>query len=325
MKNSLETRLGLFFALVVVAAFILFEFVGAQRYFTKTISIRTRFKTAGDIKAGDPVKLAGVDIGTVRTVRIAEGKVEVLMDINSIATKEVHTDSKASIKFTGLMGQNFIAIDFGSSTSPVITANSMLEPLEQPDLAAIMAKLETAAEGIQNMTKSFTGEDFGKLLGPLTELVKDNQPRIASILGNLENLTTSLNEGKGTLGPLLNEDTLYSNTLLAVTNLMSTTDDLKLTLADTRRVINGLNEGKGTMGRLLADESLFREATNMMTHLRQISEKMNRGNGTVGQLINDDAFLRNPKLTLQKVERATETLEDAGPLQVIGTAAGSIF
>jgi tRNA A58 N-methylase Trm61 len=43
------------------------------------------------------------------------------------------------------------------------------------------------------------------------------------------------------------------------------------------------------------------------------------------QLINDDAFLRNLKLTLQKVEKATETLEDAGPLQVIGTAAGSIF
>jgi phospholipid/cholesterol/gamma-HCH transport system substrate-binding protein len=206
-----------------------------------------------------------------------------------------------------------------------LAPDAILETKEQPDLAAIMAKLETAADGMQNMSKSFSGEDFGKLLGPLTELVKDNQPRIAMILGNLQNLTTTMNEGQGTLGRLMKEDTLYVNTLVAVTNLVTTSEDMKLTLADARRIVAGLQEGRGTVGKLLVDESLFRETTNMMTNLREITEKMNRGNGTVGQLINDDAFLKNVKLTLQKVEKATETLEDAGPLQVIGTAAGSIF
>jgi phospholipid/cholesterol/gamma-HCH transport system substrate-binding protein len=323
MKNSLETRLGIFFAVVVVAAFILFEMVGGQRYFAKSIPIRARFNTAGDLKAGDPVKLAGVDVGKVRSIRINSGKVEVLMDVDPAA--EIRTDSKAVIKFTGLMGQNFVAIDFGSQNSPALAPDAILETREQPDLAAIMAKLETAADGMQNMSKSFSGEDFGKLLGPLTDLVKDNQPRIAMILGNLQNLTTTMNEGKGTLGRLMKEDTLYANTLVAVTNLVATSEDMKLTLADARKIVAGLQEGRGTVGKLLVDESLFRETTNMMTNLREITEKMNRGNGTVGQLINDDAFLKNVKLTLQKVEKATETLEDAGPLQVIGTAAGSIF
>jgi phospholipid/cholesterol/gamma-HCH transport system substrate-binding protein len=323
MKNSLETRLGLFFALVVVAAFVLFELVGGQRYFAKSIPVRARFNTAGDLKVGDPVKLAGVDIGNVRNIRIAGGKVEVLMDVDPAA--EIRTDSKAIIKFTGLMGQNFVAIDFGTPASPALSPDTLLETREQPDLAVIMAKLETAADGMQNMSKSFSGEDFGKLLGPLTEMVKDNQPRIAMILGNLQNLTTTMNEGKGTLGRLVKDDALYANALVAVTNLVATSEDMKLTLADARKVVAGLNDGKGTVGKLLVDESLFREATNMMTNLREITEKMNRGRGTVGQLINDDAFLKNVKLTLQKVEKATETLEDAGPLQVIGTAAGSIF
>jgi phospholipid/cholesterol/gamma-HCH transport system substrate-binding protein len=159
----------------------------------------------------------------------------------------------------------------------------------------------------------------------MTDMIKDNQPRIASILSNIDSMTTVMNKGEGTLGRLMKQDTLYVQTLQAVTNLIASTEDLKITLSTTRQMMADMNSGKGTIGRLLVDDSLFRETTNMITNLREVAEKLNRGNGTVGQLINDDAFLRNLKLTLQKVEKATETLEDAGPLQVIGTAAGSIF
>ena len=323
MKNSLETRLGIFFALVFVAAFVLFEMVGGGRFFDSGIPIKARFNSAGDLKVGDPVKLAGVDIGRVQAIRIADGKVEVSMTVEPAAG--VRTDSKASIKFTGMMGQNFMAIDFGNPASPVASTGALLESREQPDLAAIMSKLESAADGMQNMTKSFSGEEFTKLLGPMTDMIKDNQPRIASILSNLDSVTTGINKGEGTLGRLLKQDTLYVQTLQAVTNLIASTEDLKLTLSTTRQMMADMNSGKGTIGRLLVDDSLFRETTNMITNLREVAEKLNRGNGTVSQLINDDAFLRNLKLTLQKVEKATETLEDAGPLQVIGTAAGSIF
>lgn len=323
MKNSLETRLGLFFALVFVAAFVLFEMVGGGRFFTTGIPIKARFNTAGDLKVGDPVKLAGVDIGLVQTIRIADGKVEVSMTVEPAAG--VRTDSRASIKFTGLMGQNFVALDFGKPESPVVSTGAVLEGREQPDLAAIMAKLESAADGMQNMTKSFSGEEFTKLLGPMTDMIKDNQPRIASILSNIDSMTTGMNKGEGTMGRLMKEDTLYVQTLQAVTNLIASTEDLKVTLSNARQMVSDMNSGKGTIGRLLVDDSLFRETTNMLTNLRQVAEKINRGDGTVGKLINDDAFLRNLKLTLQKVEKATETLEDAGPLQVIGTAAGSIF
>ncbi len=323
MKNSLETRLGIFFALVFVAAFVLFEMVGGGRFFDSGIPIKARFNSAGDLKVGDPVKLAGVDVGRVQAIRIADSKVEVSMTVEPAAG--VRTDSKASIKFTGMMGQNFMAIDFGNPASPVASTGALLESREQPDLAAIMSKLESAADGMQNMTKSFSGEDFTKLLGPMTDMIKDNQPRIASILSNLDSVTTGINKGEGTLGRLLKQDTLYVQTLQAVTNLIASTEDLKLTLSTTRQMMADMNSGKGTIGRLLVDDSLFRETTNMITNLREVAEKLNRGNGTVGQLINDDAFLRNLKLTLQKVEKATETLEDAGPLQVIGTAAGSIF
>jgi phospholipid/cholesterol/gamma-HCH transport system substrate-binding protein len=52
---------------------------------------------------------------------------------------------------------------------------------------------------------------------------------------------------------------------------------------------------------------------------------MNRGDGTIGKLINDDSTLNNVKLSLQKLDKATESLEDTGPLSILGTMVNSLF
>ena len=62
-----------------------------------------------------------------------------------------------------------------------------------------------------------------------------------------------------------------------------------------------------------------------MTNLHQILIKINQGKGTVGQLINDDSTLKNLKLSMEKVDKATESLEDTGPLSVMGTMVSSLF
>jgi phospholipid/cholesterol/gamma-HCH transport system substrate-binding protein len=62
-----------------------------------------------------------------------------------------------------------------------------------------------------------------------------------------------------------------------------------------------------------------------MSNLREILEKLNRGQGSVGKLLNDDTFLKNAKLSLQKLDKATDSLEDQGPLSVLGLVVGSLF
>jgi phospholipid/cholesterol/gamma-HCH transport system substrate-binding protein len=101
--------------------------------------------------------------------------------------------------------------------------------------------------------------------------------------------------------------------------------DLKLTLADARQIIDQANSGQGTLGKLLKDESLYAETTASMTNLREILQKINQGQGSVGKLVNDQEFYKNAKLTLQKLDKATEGLEDQGPLSVLGIAVNSLF
>jgi phospholipid/cholesterol/gamma-HCH transport system substrate-binding protein len=62
-----------------------------------------------------------------------------------------------------------------------------------------------------------------------------------------------------------------------------------------------------------------------MTNLKEILQKVNQGQGTVGKLVNDQEFYKNAKLTLQKLDKATEGLEDQGPLTIMGTLANCLF
>ena len=115
MKNTLETRLGVFFALALIAAFIILEMLGGGSFLKKGYRVHGLFANVQELKVGDKVKLAGVQVGQVEKIHLTNNQVKVTMKLDRDA--DVRTDSKATIKFTGLMGENFVALDFGSGKS----------------------------------------------------------------------------------------------------------------------------------------------------------------------------------------------------------------
>ena len=74
MKNTLETRLGIFFALALIVAVLLLEMVGAMDWFKRGYQISASFKTAQELKRGDFVKMAGVEIGRVESIALENGR-----------------------------------------------------------------------------------------------------------------------------------------------------------------------------------------------------------------------------------------------------------
>jgi phospholipid/cholesterol/gamma-HCH transport system substrate-binding protein len=323
MKNSLETRLGMFVALAMVAGFLILETLGGWDMFKSGYHLRAQFNTVQDLKQGDFVKMAGVPVGRVDKIQLADGKVEVRMKLNKDAP--VHTDSKATIKFTGLMGQYFVSIDFGTPTAPHMGDDQLLVTTEQPDLSAIMAKMDDVATGVQNLTKSFSGDKIDNILGPLVSFMKENNPRLSAILANVQAISTQVASGKGTVGRLINEDTLYTSAYATITNLQDVSADAKGAVAQARTMMDLVNSGQGTIGKLVKDDTLYRETTATMSNLRQITDKINSGQGSVGKLVNDQEFYKNAKMSLQKLDKAMESLEDTGPLSLFGTVISSLL
>jgi len=237
----------------------------------------------------------------------------------------VKTDSIASVKFTGLLGQNYVAIDFGTPGAPPASEDAYLNTEEQADVSAIMQKIDNVATGVENLTKSFTGFKIDDLLGPLINLIDANQVPLTTTISNVQSITTQIAQGKGTVGKLLYDETLYNSALSSVTKLEDAASQIKFTINDARRIIDQVNSGQGTMGKLLKDEALYRETTESMTNLKEILQKINQGQGTVGKLLNDQEMYRNAKLSLQKLDKATEGLEDQGPLSVMGILINNLF
>ncbi len=323
MKNTLETRLGLFVVIALVAGFCILEVLGAGNFFKTGLHVNARFDSIQDLKLGDSVKMAGVPIGKVEKIQLQDGKVQLVLKLNKDAP--VHTDSKATIKFTGLMGQYYVAVDFGSPRAPLITDGSDLVTTEQPDLSALMAKLDDVASGVQNLTKSFSGDKIDNILGPFTDFMKQNNPRLSAIIANFQAISTQITEGKGTVGKLIYDDTLYASAQSSISNLNDTAAEIKTTVADARKIVDQINSGQGTVGMLVKDDTLYKNASATMLNIREITDKINGGQGTVGKLVNDQEFYKNAKLSLQKLDKATEGLEDTGPLSLFGQIVTSLF
>jgi len=328
MKESVESRLGLFFLVAIIVAWAVLESVGSFGFFKRGHHVYANFKDIQDLKIGAPVKMAGVQIGRVKAVQLTNGLVHVQLDLNRDA--DVRLDSKASVKFTGLLGQNFVNLTFGTD---VAAGEGVTLPVEeQPDFGQLMVKLENVASGVENLTKSFSGERIDNLLAPITDFLKANSSNLSLTIANVKTTTDRIVTGQGTVGKLINESALYTQALDTISNFQGVsaqvTDiagDAKELLTNASQVVAEVNSGRGTIGRLVKDEALYTETTGSMTNLHQILLKINHGQGSVGKLINDDSLLNNAKLSLQKLDKATESLEDTGPLSVLGTMASSLF
>jgi len=360
MKNSsLETKLGMFVALVVVAAIVLLEMTGGSDVFKQGYRIHGLFATAQELKIGDPVKMAGVPVGKVEKIGFDQGQVKVTMKLDQAA--EVKTDAKATIRFAGLMGQNFVSINLGTPTSPNLAPDSVIQTFEQPDFATIMQKMENAAGGIEKLGQSFSGQSIENVMGPMMDAFKEFSPtlkefrtntipKFTATLGNLQTISDRIAKGEGSIGRLLSDEALYTETVGTMKALNKTAaeaqsllDDAKGTFGEVRKTLTAASEtmttakqtltdvradlqaGKGSLGKLLKDEALYNETTLAMTNLREIMQKINQGQGSVGKLVNDESLYKNAKMTLQKLDKATEGLEDQGPLNLLGIAINSLF
>ncbi len=335
MAVSREVRVGLFLVVAFLILIALFELLGKETIFSRLIEYRTSFKSIPGLKLGDPVRLAGVDVGTVRDIRIIGARVEVVMRVKP--GTPVKTDSIATIKLTSLLGTNFVDISFGSPAAPIAPPGSLLASSEPPDLNTLMARLNDAAGEIETLTKQ-VNQGLGKGIEPLTSafqsidkiakkiekgegtlgrlIADDNLYReIRDIAGNLDRVSGQIAKGQGTLGKLITDETLYRD-------LRGLTADLRGTTGSISRVMKDIETGKGSLGKLVKDETLYNqaretlaEAREAMSGIRTASRQISEGKGTLGRLLNDEAIYNDMKgavgslnAVMKKVERGEGTL-----------------
>jgi len=291
MKN--EYRVGLFFMVGIVVLVFVMDFLGDIPFFSNNKTVYTYFDSLGELRQGNPVKMEGLIIGKVSSIKLEGRQLKVSMDVKKDAP--VKTDSIASIQIASLLGTSYVNLTFGSEDTPIYDGDFPLASIEPTNLNKILTKLGTAIGSLDSALGAFSG--FG-----------DNEDGLNNIVTNLDTVLEDLAEGKGTLGKLIKDDTLYNETTVAMKNI--------------KNISAKLSDSKGTFGKLMNDDTLYVETTEAATNLNEVLKKVNDGQGTLGKLVNDDTLYYDTKNVVLKVEKGVDTLEDLAPLGTLGAIFG---
>jgi len=138
-RTKVNVAVGLFLVLGILALGYLSIRLGRVSFLGGTGYLVTAdFPSVGGLKAGSGVEIAGVLIGRVESIGLADYQARVVLRLNNGV--KIQDDSIASIKTKGLIGEKYIRISPGGSDK-IIPPNGRIREVEAPvDLEELISK-----------------------------------------------------------------------------------------------------------------------------------------------------------------------------------------
>ncbi len=332
MNNAQQTaRVGLFFLLGLALTWVTFETLSGGKLFREDgYTIVAGFNSLKELKNGDEVRMAGVKIGVVERTHLNAEKrrAEAILRIDTGA--EIPNDATATISMAGLIGTNYIAVDLGTPGAPPLQPGQEINTKVTADLNSIMADIGSLGQKLEGALGAF-GDAMGGssdkpgLFQKLDQLVTENQEKVGITMQNLQDITTKVNKGEGTIGRLVNDPALYDELMTTVADIKTAAAGAKDFMANAQGIVDQVKSGQGTLGALIYDDTTGNNIKATVANFRAVSDKIASGEGTLGKLINDDQLFQSAQSTLKKADRALDGMSDSGPITAVGIVANSLF
>jgi phospholipid/cholesterol/gamma-HCH transport system substrate-binding protein len=329
MNNRMQTiRIGLFFILGLALLWVTFESLNGGRVFKQRgYTLTARFDNLKGLRDGDDVLMAGVRIGAVAQTRLAGRQAEAVLRIEPTIT--IASDAVAMVAQSSLLGANHLEVSVGSSDVPRLKPGSLLKTRDTVDMNEVIAKLGSLGDRLEKVVteigQNLGGGEGGSLFTKIDKLVAANGPKLTETVSNLQEITTKIRSGEGTLGRLVNDPKLHDELLASVGEIKDAANDARTFVANAQSILDQVKAGKGALGTLVFDEQTGNEIKITVKNLQDISTKLNSGQGTLGKLMSDDTLYRQAQGTLRKVDQMTDGLSDQGPITAVGIAAKALF
>lgn len=303
MRSSSGTRaviVGIFTLLGIAIFALMILTLGSQRKtFTSSIMVKSFFTNVNGLQKGNNIWFTGVKVGTIRNVSIIEsGKVEVEMNIDQTAKKFIHKDVRAKLSSDGLIGNKIIEL-YGGSVG--------IATIEEGDVIATDTLLST-----------------DELMNTLSK----NNDNLLGITGNLKTITDQIVQGKGTLGKVLNDETLPEQINLLAASLNRSALNIEKLSAAASEYTAKLNTPGNLANDLVTDTTIFANLRALTQRLKVISdssqffinslnttgkalnESLKNPNTPLGMMMTDQKTAGQIKTTLSNLQSATEKLDE---------------
>lgn len=180
---------------LIIFIVAIFTLGGEKKTFSKKISLNAVFSDINGLQEGDNVWFSGVKIGTVKTIELeGNAKVRLRLHIDEKAQPYIKKDAKVKISSDGFIGNKLIVIFDGTPGTASVAEDDFLQSVPMTNTDDMLATLQANNENILAITTEF------------------------------KEVSKKLNNGKGTIASLLNDNT-------AATKLNNTLENFRKNIA----------------------------------------------------------------------------------------------
>ncbi len=180
---------------------------------------------------------------------------------------------------------------------------------------------------------------------------RDLMAEATDLITDLQEIADRINSGKGTIGMLINDDTLYVDARDIVSDFKASVRDggmlknIEKSAANLNEITAKINSGEGTIARLINDNALYADASEVVSEIKtavkdrgllenieqsaanvnQITAKINSGEGMLGKLVNDDELYDETKNVLKGARATLNDLRETAPIVTFTSIFFGVF
>jgi len=138
-KTKLEMVVGVFVLVGLLCLAYLsvklgkLELIGGGVY-----EVEAQFNSASGLKPGSAIEIAGVEVGRIRGITLNQDRAMVKLAVNN--TIKLYTDTIASIKTRGIIGEKFLALSPGGGGDPLKPGDTIRDTESGLDLEELVSQ-----------------------------------------------------------------------------------------------------------------------------------------------------------------------------------------
>jgi phospholipid/cholesterol/gamma-HCH transport system substrate-binding protein len=260
--------------------------------FKKKMTVTSFFDDVNGLQAGNNIWFSGVKVGTVKAIQFhSRSAVEVTMRIDVKTQEYIRQDAKVKISTDGLIGNKILVIYGGSGKVGQIQEGDTLE-----------------------VEKSVSQEDMLKIL-------QESNKNLNSITTDFKSISKKLDSGEGTMGKLINDNSLYDNANKTIVSLQQTSAKGQQLLNNLNTYTAKLNQEGTLANELVSDTVVFNSIREFAQRLKQIADTtvvlvaqlktISKDTSTsIGVLLHDKEEGARLKNTLKNLESSSKKLDE---------------
>jgi phospholipid/cholesterol/gamma-HCH transport system substrate-binding protein len=307
LKISNETKVGILSTFAIVLLVLGYAYLKGDSFFSNEMILNVEYDYTSGISKSDDVTYRGLAVGKVTSVKIKDTDVNKIIVSFSVAENlQIPIDSRAWIINADLLGEKALDIKLGDSTVFAKHGDYLQGEVERnlsqqisDELIPVKEKIEVMLSNLDSVISAINGfftvnfqeevdknmqniaaaiENIKNITYNVNVLMESQNDHIDSIMSNVELLTKSLADSRGSLENTLANLSDISDSLAQV-NLVQTFNSIDSLAANLAGITDKINRGEGSLGKLLYDDKLYDKLAEASDNLNALLEDMKQHPG----------------------------------------------